>query len=179
MRLPNYVVFCLIVGLSIMTLVLTNNSAVNIKMVIDASRQIYPNNRIMADLTAAQAILESGLQNNHPSQLAMNHNNLFGMKPGSIISSGTANPGIVNMPTKEYDKQGRSYVVMQPFLANKSVDDSLHQHAKLLNSLSRYSNLQTAQTFEEAATMIREDGYATDPVYTKLLISIHNQYIKD
>lgn len=155
---------------------LTNDSTQNIDICKQAILACFVNYPILQQLTLCQAILEAGLQRSPPSQLAIKYNNLFGMKPGSIVPLGTSTPGYVILMTTEY-VNGNAERVPSRFLANKDIEDSFKQHEKLLLSLSRYSNLKTAQTFKDAARMIREDGYATDPSYTNLLEEIYNKYL--
>jgi flagellum-specific peptidoglycan hydrolase FlgJ len=147
---------------------LTDNPQENIAQVLDAAHRCYPNQPILADLTAAQAILESRLLT-HPSLLARKYNNLFGIK-------GEGTDGSVSLITHEYH-QGEMYEVPQNFASNLTLDDSINQHKNLL-SKPRYQNLASAKDLPEAARMIQEDGYATDPSYASMLISIYNRYIK-
>lgn len=145
---------------------LTLDPIKNIQTVKDASNTCYPNNPILADLTACQAILESNLLG-HPSALAFHYNNLFGIK-------GAGTHGSIILPTKEYIND-HTITVKAAFAFNDTVEDSFNQHMRLLTQ-QRYINLQTATSFEEAANMIREDGYATDPSYSQSLIDLHNKY---
>lgn len=149
---------------------LTTIIKTNIQLVKDLAKKSFPNNPILADMTAVQAILEAGLRRSPPSKLAYEHNNLFGIK-----GKGTA--GSVNMMTHEWSEKTGMVEIMQPFAKNISVEDSFAQHNKLFD-LPRYQNLKMAKTFEEAARLIRLDGYATDPNYTLLLIEVYNQYVK-
>jgi lysozyme len=149
---------------------LTSDSKTNIDIVKKASRECFPDNDILADLTAAQAILESRL-NGNPSELALKYCNLFGIK-----GEGTHQPQrSIGLMTHEY-YGGAMHAVQQPFAWNDSVEDSFEQH-KHLFELRRYANLATATTFEDAARMIREDGYATDPNYPDELIETRNRYL--
>lgn len=152
------------------------SAAENIKLVKDIARKLYPNSdqKLLADLTVTQAILEGGLRKAPPSSLALKYCNLFGQKPG-YIKKGTA--GIVYLMTKEFVK-GKEISIQQPFLANKNIEDSFEQHMKLLTELPRYQNLKQAENFEDIARRIQVSGYATDPKYSKLLIEIYEEYIK-
>jgi flagellum-specific peptidoglycan hydrolase FlgJ len=151
--------------------VLTDDPDHNIDLVCDLANECFPDNQILADLTATQAILESRLTYT-PSLLATKYNNLFGIK-----GEGTGIPRSVSLSTHEF-YGGHMHVVPQPFANNATLEDSFAQHKKLFD-LPRYRNLYSAKTFEEAAHLIHQDGYATDPAYPKLLIDIYNEYVKE
>lgn len=153
---------------------LSDSPDINIPLVIKLSLASFPQNQIVGQLTAAQAILESRLEGT-PSELAMKYCNLFGQKPGKVVSRGTK--GIVYLPTKEYTENGDVITTQAGFLWNNTIEDSIAQHCQLLTMLYRYSNLFQCQTFEQAANYIRLDGYATDPDYSKSLIQIFEDYI--
>lgn len=152
------------------------DSDYNIALVINLSNESWPNNPILASLTATQAILEGALQRVPPSSLALNHNNLFGQKPGHLVPNGT--DGVVTLSTTEYSTGGTKYTVQSEFIANKEIEDSFEQR-KLLFKLPRYDNLATCKTFEEAAVLVQQDGYATDPNYSNLLCEIYSKYIEE
>lgn len=145
----------------------------NIALVIDLSKQCWEDYPLLGDLTAAQAILEAGLQRPAPSQLALRHCNLFGMKPG-LIKSGTA--GVITLPTHEWIN-GEETVINSQFLSNNDIEDSLRQHRFLFENLERYDNLFHADTFENIARLVQQDGYATQPDYAELLIDLYRKYL--
>ncbi len=147
---------------------LLSNPQVNINAVIKASKESFPNNAVIADLCAAQAILESGLRTK-PSKLALEGNNLFGIK-------GIGTKGSIFLPTEEF-RNGQMHKVMAQFASNETLKDSFEQHKTLLNK-PRYSKVLAASTFEEAATEVYKAGYATDPNYTKELMEVYNQHVK-
>lgn len=140
-----------------------------IQQVVDAAKRTYPNQPHMAKLAAAQSLLESGIASSKgPSGLAKNYNNLFGIK-----GSGTA--GTVNMRTGEH-LNGRNVRINAGFAANKTVEDSFQQHKNLMGK-SRYRKVLAAGSFEQAAYEVRAAGYATDPNYSKSLISVYNSQL--
>ncbi len=156
---------------------LTEDPKLNIKIVKEVAARSFLNQEVLRDLTIAQAILESNLQNK-PSELAMKYCNLFGQKPShSIDSLKKGTKGIIYLWTKEYIK-GKEITVKDGFLWNENIEDSFLQHKELFEKLPRYQGVLKAKTFEEAANEVRLAGYATDPSYTKLLISIYNKYLK-
>lgn len=162
---------------------LTTNVKENLEIVKKAAKECFKNYPILQELTLVQAILEGGLLRSPPSQLALLYCNLFGMKPGSIIKAGTsedplyARHGIIMLPTKECDKY-HCWKESQPFLWNSNIEDSFAQHELLFTKLSRYKNLFTAKSFEEAARMVQADGYATSPTYTDDLIRVYKTYVR-
>lgn len=151
---------------------LSNDANENIELM----KKLCLDGTIFGELTFCQAVLEGGLRNSPPSELALKYCNLFGMKPG-FIRTGTATPGVVELPTNEYVHNVGMVKVNQPFLSNLSVEDSVAQHKHLLTGLSLYDNLFNAKTFNEAAETLLADGYATDIAYSKNLIQIHDHYL--
>jgi flagellum-specific peptidoglycan hydrolase FlgJ len=129
--------------------------------------QAYPDNPNLQQVAITQALLESGLLS-HPSQLAMNSNNLFGIK-----GQGTA--GSVNMPTQEYSS-GQMQNVNSNFAQNKTIADSFMQHRNLLNK-PRYAPVLASQTPSDAFNALQRAGYATDPNYANKLNNIYTNYV--
>lgn len=120
---------------------------------------------ILASLTIAQAILESGWGK---SGLAVNANNLFGIK-------GDYNGEYYEADTQEWD--GTQYVtVVAQFRKYPSWAESLADHSDLFNRLDRYENLRGLADYKLACQYVQEDGYATDPEYTDKLVSIIETY---
>ena len=148
---------------------LSQNRDERIRQVVDAAKRTYPDQPHMAKLAAAQALLESGIASSRgPSGLARDHNNLFGIK-----GRGTA--GTVNMRTREV-YGGQSVSIRDGFAKNATVEDSFQQHKNLM-SRSRYRRVLGSQSFEQAAHEVRQAGYATDPNYSRSLISVYNQHL--
>jgi flagellum-specific peptidoglycan hydrolase FlgJ len=162
------------VGISIMT-TLNQDNKINIKIIQRLAYQVYEGNQILADLTTAQAILESNLLGSKPSTLAFKYNNLFGIK-------GKGTKGSVMLETWEEEK-GKEVRLKQPFAWNASIEDSLLQRKLLLengtkNKPDRYHPVLKAKTFEEAARALVLGGYATDSKYATKLINIYEKYLK-
>lgn len=158
---------------------LSLNSENNIKLIKELSYKCFPEHRIVAELTIAQAILESALwKKDKPSDLALRYCNLFGQKASQTIAElkkGTQ--GIIYLKTWEHIK-GKDIEITDGFLYNKEIEDSLEQHKLLFTKLYRYQNLFLCTSFEQAAKMIALDGYATDALYPQKLIDTFNKYIK-
>lgn len=122
-------------------------------------------NGILASLTIAQAILESGWGK---SGLTTAANNLFGIK-------GTYNDQGYTCKTQEWD--GSKYVTVDAtFRKYPSWAESLADHSALFNRLDRYKNLRGLTDYKLACRYVREDGYATDPNYTAKLVSLIETY---
>ncbi|MFT8878986.1 MAG: glucosaminidase domain-containing protein, partial [Oenococcus sp.] len=135
-------------------------------------------NDLYASIMLAQAILESGWGT---SRLALNpNNNLFGIKAnGSRFANGS-----VNLPTTEYDENDRPYLTYADFNTYSNILNSFNDYVdKMVHGLpgessNRYSNVarSIAGSYKDAATNIQQDGYATDPSYADLLVSVIEDY---
>lgn len=127
---------------------------------------------ILPSITLAQAILESDWGT---SKLASKYYNLFGVK----AQDGSTNSVYLN--TQEF-VNGRYVTVKARFQVYQNWNESLADHAKLLaygtkwNS-QQYKDVVSATNYLQAADGLQQDGYATDPTYTKKLISLIRQYI--
>lgn len=155
---------------------LSNDNQQNIKLIQTLANKVYNGNQVLADLTTAQAILESNLLGTKPSTLAMKYNNLFGIK-------GKGTKGSVSLQTWEQKKDGTKETLNQPFAWNTSVEDSLEQRKSLLengtkDNPTRYHKVLSALTFEEGANALVSGGYASDKQYAMKLINLYNKYLK-
>ena len=131
---------------------------------------------ILASITAAQAILESGYGS---TELATQANNLFGMKASL---SGNTWPSdwdgqTYKKQTKEQDENGKEYAITADFRKYKNHAESLKDHSNYLSaakngSQKRYAGLIGERNYKEAATLIKAGGYATDTKYVSKLCSI-------
>lgn len=118
---------------------------------------------ILASLTLAQAILESGWGRHAPG------NNLFGIK--AYGWSGRTQV----LPTKEYIG-GKTITVRAVFRAYSSFAQSLDDHTALLTKNPRYKNLIGLRNYRAAARLIAADGYASAKDYTAQLTALIEQY---
>lgn len=146
----------------------TSRSGDYLNQAITGANSVYGKDTPMADIAAAQAILESRLSGK-PSKLASDYNNYFGIK-----GKGTA--GSASMGTQEYIA-GKMRGTKAAFAANKTAQDSFLQHKNLMNN-PRYANVLASKTPEEAAVALQRAGYATDPNYAKSLIHVLNTYVR-
>jgi flagellum-specific peptidoglycan hydrolase FlgJ len=122
--------------------------------------------KILASLTIAQAILESGWGRSGLTNAA---NNLYGIKAGSSWKGDT-----INLPTSEC-YNGKYVEVIAKFRKYGSWAESIADHTKLLLN-DRYKPLIGVTDYKTACKIIRECGYATDPDYTNKLIKIIETY---
>ena len=122
-------------------------------------------NKILASLTAAQALIESNKGNSGLTQKA---NNLFGMK-------GLYEGHCVTMPTTEY-YNGIKTTVDAQFRKYPSWQDSIDDHSGLFWRSVRYTNLRGCTDYRLACINVQKDGYATSPTYSQTLIKTIEKY---
>ncbi|WP_036126387.1 glycoside hydrolase family 73 protein [Lysinibacillus sphaericus] len=128
------------------------------------------NGEILPSITIAQAILESNFGR---SKLAVNANNLFGIK-------GRYQGKSIKMPTMEY-QNNKSYTTEAEFRAYPDWKSALKDHRQLLlNGTSwnahQYDEVLKATNYQEAAYALKKSNYSTDPLYPEKLIAIIEQY---
>jgi flagellar protein FlgJ len=106
-------------------------------------------------------------------------NNYFGIKAqvrNGKITFGDVATGYVDELTKEYDKNGRAYTIVAHFRAYKNMADSFLDHGKFLTGNARYREAIAAyaksKDADEFARGLQKAGYATDPKYADMLISL-------
>lgn len=131
---------------------------------------------ILASVTAAQAILESGYGS---TVLAVKANNLFGMK---ATLSGNNWPSewdgqTYTKETKEQDENGKEYTVTAAFRKYASHAASIKDHSDYLagaknGSALRYAGLIGEKDYKTAITIIKNGGYATDTQYIEKICNI-------
>lgn len=126
---------------------------------------------ILPSITLAQAILESDWGS---SKLASKYYNLFGVKAQDNTTKS------VYLNTQEF-VNGRYVTIKARFQVYRDWNESLADHAKLLAygtkwNPQQYKDVIAADNYLQAADGLQQDGYATDPTYTKKLIAIIKQY---
>ena len=131
---------------------------------------------ILASVTVAQAILESGYGS---TDLAVVANNLFGMK---ATLSGNTGPSewdgqTYTKETKEQDASGREYTVTAAFRKYASHAASIKDHSDYLagaknGSAFRYAGLIGETDYKTAIAIIKNGGYATDTKYIEKICNI-------
>lgn len=136
-----------------------------------AARHAAEESGVPARLILSQAALESGWGRREiKHEDGTTTHNLFGIK-----ATGGWKGKVAHIMTTEYEN-GVARKVMQPFRAYDSYAESFADYAKLIGNNSRYSEVLTAPSAEEAAHRIQAAGYATDPAYADKLISIMSYF---
>lgn len=133
---------------------------------------------VLASVTAAQAILESGYG---MSLLALEANNLFGIKaPKTATWKGTTWDGVSRYGVKTMETIGGKKVeVYAYFSAYQSWAESLEDHSAYLanktigsSSTLRYPGIVGCTAYKKAFQIIKSGGYATDPDYVSMLCRV-------
>lgn len=137
---------------------------------------------VLASVTTAQAILESGFGT---TGLATEAHNLFGIKAsesGNNWENSTWDGvSIYRARTAEQTKSGHEYYIIDNFRAYSNIVDSVGDHSSYLvgavnGDHYRYDGLQYCTDYRTAATIIKAGGYATDVKYVDKLCSLIEQY---
>ena len=133
---------------------------------------------ILASITAAQFILESGFGK---SELAQNANNCFGMKTslsGNNWSGSTWDgKSVYTKKTNEEYTPGNVTTVTADFRKYPCVEDSISDHAAYLlgaknGSKLRYDGIKGNTDYKKVAQLIKDGGYATSSTYVSHLCSL-------
>lgn len=127
---------------------------------------------ILPSITIAQAILESGWGQ---SELAITHNNLFGIKADSRWSGAVA-----TIATSENYNDS----TIANFRKYDNIMESIEDHGKFLYENSRYAEygLFNGKDYKEQAQALEDAGYSTVqnesgvPIYADKLISLIEKY---
>lgn len=135
-------------------------------------------NGVLASVTIAQSILESGYGN---TDLAINANNFFGMKcflSGNTWAGSTWD-GMSKYTkiTKEDDGKGNLHDEKAEFRKYPSAAESVGDHSAYLlgamnGSKKRYEGLRGETDPQKAITIIKNGGYATDTKYIEKVMRI-------
>ncbi|MDR2687999.1 MAG: glucosaminidase domain-containing protein [Oscillospiraceae bacterium] len=123
---------------------------------------------VLASLTVAQAILESGWG---ASTLTVKANALFGIKADARWKG-----RVYSITTQEcYD--GVTFVnELATFRAYDNWEHSLADHSAFLRASSRYAAVIGERDYRKACNAIQRAGYATDPGYANKLIKLIETY---
>lgn len=158
----------------------TNTPEQTVEMVGPIFTKDMEQTGILASVSMAQFILESGWGK---GELAQNALNFFGMK--ATVSSNTWSGSTwkgekYNIKTSEWD--GEKYVdIYADFRKYNSVEESIGDHsAYLANAMKgtqkRYDGLTGEKDYKKAAEIIKAGGYATDPNYVTKLCNLIEKY---
>lgn len=129
---------------------------------------------ILASITVAQACLESGYGS---TELAVNANNLFGMKcslSGNTWDSVWDGVSKYTKQTQEQKLDGTIYTIMADFRKYPDILASIKDHSCYLNGAmngnqKRYEGLSGEKNYRKVAELIKAGGYATDISYVDKL----------
>ena len=143
-----------------------------IESISDGAISNYNKYGILPSITMAQAILESGWGN---SELAVTHNNLFGIKADSRW-----NGAIATIVTSENYNDS----TIANFRKYENINESIEDHGKFLYENSRYAEygLFDGKNYKEQAQALENAGYSTvknengEPIYADKLIALIEKY---
>ena len=133
---------------------------------------------VLASVTAAQFILESGYGK---SELAQNANNCFGMKKSlsgnTWAGSSWDGKSVYTKKTQEQNPDGSYVTITADFRKYPCVEDSIADHSAYLlgaknGSSLRYAGLKGCTDYKKAAQIIKDGGYATSLTYVSKLCEI-------
>lgn len=132
---------------------------------------------ILASVAVAQACLESGFGS---TTLAINANNLFGMKctlSGNTWESVWDGKSKYAKRTAEQLANGKEFFVTADFRKYPSITQSIRDHSLYLTQAKNGSNLRYAgligcKDYRAAAQLIKDGGYATDVKYVDKICSL-------
>lgn len=141
----------------------------------------YHRSGVLASVTLAQAILESGWGK---SELAQKSNNMFGMKTNLSGNTWTGSvwDGVSSVTIKTGEEYGGKHVTISaPFRKYATVEQSVADHsAYLVNAMNgtahRYAGLTATRDYKQQLTIIKNGGYATSSTYVSHLTSLIERY---
>ena len=137
---------------------------------------------ILASVSAAQFILESGYGK---SELAQQANNCFGMKAslsGNTWAGSTWDGSSVHtIPTQEQNPDGSYVAITADFRKYACVEDSVADHSAYLlgakkGRSKRYKGLAGCRDYRKAVQIIKDGGYATDLGYVNKLCNLIERF---
>ena len=160
------------VDLEFSNIYLDDNKKEFIVKIFNGAIENYNKYGIVPSITIAQAILESGWGS---SELAVNHNNIFGIKADSRWSG-----AIATISTSENYNDS----TIANFRKYDSIDESLDDHGKFLSENPRYSEygLFEKKNYKNQAQALEDAGYSTAKdkngqlIYAEKLIGIIEKY---
>ena len=152
-----------------------------IKAIGPIAQKDYKKSGVLASVTIAQSILESGWGK---SELAENANNMFGMKKslsGNTWSGSVWTGSVYKKKTAEYNSDGSKYYITAEFRKYNGVPSSIADHSAYLlgaknGSKKRYAGLTDTTSYKKQLTIIKNGGYATDPEYVSSLSNLIEKY---
>ena len=149
--------------------------------ILEIAKLDYAKTGILASVTAAQAVLESGFGK---TLLAQKANNFFGMKANLSSNSWESvwdGKSVYNIETAEEYTPGDITYINADFRKYPDFETSMEDHGRYLlgamnGNQKRYKGLTEAKNYLDAITIIKNGGYATDSNYISKICSIIERY---
>ena len=149
-----------------------------VSVIGELCREDMKKSGILASISAAQFILESGYGK---SELGQNANNMFGMKKSLSGNTWTGSTwdgtSVYTKKTQEQNADGSYETITADFRKYPCVEDSVSDHSAYLlgakNGRSlRYKGIKGMTDYKKVAQLIKDGGYATSLTYVDKLCSI-------
>ncbi len=149
-----------------------------VKIIGELCRADMKKSGVLASVSAAQFILESGYGK---SELGQNANNMFGMKKNLSGNTWTGSSwdgvSIYTKQTKEQHADGTYETITADFRTYSCVEDSVADHsAYLLGAKNgkklRYDGIKGMTDYKAVAQLIKQGGYATSLTYVDKLCAL-------
>ncbi len=156
-----------------------------IEMVAPICQEDMKNSGILASVTLAQFILESGYGK---SLLAIEANNCFGMKAslsGNDWEGSTWDGvSVCNKRTSEQNSDGSRVSIIAGFRAYPSVAASIADHSAYLANAKagkglRYGGVVGCKDYKKAVKIIKQGGYATSHNYVESICAVIRKWDLD
>lgn len=153
-----------------------------LEIMVPLARADMQKSGILASLTLAQEIIESGWLT---SELAINANNPHGMKTqlsGNNWPGSTWNGDVYEKETAEQRKDGTYYTVVAPFRKYRTLQEAVADHsaylagAKKEDGSLRYPGIVGEKDAAKAIHIVAQGGYATSLSYEEKLLAKVKQY---
>lgn len=149
--------------------------------ILELAKEDYEKSGVLASITAAQMILESG----YVTTALSKYNNCFGMK--TMLSGNTWEGSTwdgtskVNIKTAEEYTAGNITYIYADFRKYACIEDSVADHSAYLlgaknGSKKRYEGLTACPDYRSAITLIKNGGYATDSKYIDKICNIIERF---
>lgn len=153
-----------------------------VKQLGELAKKNAKSSGILASISCAQAILESGYSR---SELAVNANNLFGMKcklsGNTWEGSAWDGTSVYSKVTAEVDDYGIVSEETADFRRYPSLAESFADHSAYLigarnGNKARYAGIKGMNDFDAVAKLLKSGGYATDPAYPDKLKAVRDAW---
>lgn len=162
----------------------TNSNLSNVQKFVtkfaDSAVAVEKSDQLPAEAMMAQVALETGwgghiLKGKNPETgKTVTSRNLFNIKQGSSWQG-----AIVTRRVHEYTGSGEKYYTLAAFRRYETFEESFADYARLIRSLSRYTDAVHAAAegnVEAFLRAVQAGGYATDPKYADKCIGIIKKY---